>query len=181
MDEAAERGKLLDYLPEFMQQFLEIREIMQAEDREMDTIDKNVQDIIENAFIETCNEYGIQKYEALLGITADSQDGLEWRRSRVLARWNDFKPFTYASLMEKLDELCGPGNYTVRGVPEDYWLSVGVLQNFTGQINEVQSGLEKMLPQNIGYEVFEERPISGHIYVGAIMQQAEIVNIRQVI
>lgn len=181
MDNAVERTKLLDYLPKFMQQFLELQEIMQAEDKEMDIIDDNIQRVFDNAFIESCDEYGIRKYEALLGITAARQDMLEWRKNRVLAQWNDPQPFTYTVLLKKLDVLCGEGNYTVRGSLEDYWLSIGMLQGFTGQMEEVENILEKILPQNISYEVFEERPVTGGIYIGMVMQQAEILSIRQVI
>lgn len=181
MDNATERTGLLAYLPEFMQQFLEFKEIMRAEDREMDEIGSNIQVVFNNSFIESCNGYGIQKYEKLLGIKAAPQDALEWRVARVLAQWDSLRPFTYPVLLKKLDTLCGAGNYTVGGNLEDYWLSIGVLEKFTGQTGEVENLLDKILPQNISYEVFEERPITGSMYVGAVMQQAEIVNIRQVV
>lgn len=180
MDNVMERTRLLDYLPAFMRQFLEMQEITQAEDAEMDEINARISRIFDNAFIESCDGYGIQKYEKLLGIHAVPQDTLEWRRNRVLARWNYYQLFTYNVLLRKLDTLCGAGNYTVSGNLDGYQLSIGVMQEFTGQIDEVEKLLEKMLPMNISYEVYEEHPVTGNVYVGAMLQEAEIVNIRQV-
>ena len=71
-----ERKKLIEYLPEFMQTFAEMKEIMRAEDEEITAIDENLQKILDNAFIEDCDEYGIRKYETLLGIMASTEDTL---------------------------------------------------------------------------------------------------------
>ncbi|MEY8428830.1 putative phage tail protein [Lachnospiraceae bacterium 46-15] len=181
MSDAVERGKLIDYLPDFMKQFIEIKEIMQAEDKEMDEIDFNIQRALDNAFIEGCDEYGISKYEALLGITVRQQESLGVRKTRVLSRWNDFQPCTYRRLLKKLDILCGTGNYRVDGSLEDYQLCIGISGKALGVRGELEEMLKKMLPENINYEIFEEHPVTGHICTGAVMQQAEIMDIRQVI
>lgn len=180
MDEE-QRMKLLEYLPDFMKQFHDIREIMQAEDKEMDRADAGIQKALDSAFIEDCDEYGIRKYEALLGLVPDPMDSIDQRRARVLSRWTDNLPCTYRFLLKKLDTLCGTGNYTVDKDLENYFIRVGVLQASSGSVGDVEEMLEKLLPMNICYEVHEERPISGGIYIGAVIQQAEIVNIRQVI
>ncbi len=181
MGETVERGKLLDYLPDFMKQFLEIKEIMQAEDKEMDEIDSNIQRGLDNAFIESCDEYGISKYEALLGITVSKQEDLGARKTRVLSRWNDFQPCTYRRFLKKLDILCGAENYRIDGNLEDYQLCIAISRKALGARGELEEMLKKMLPENINYEIFEEHPVTGHIYMGAVMQQAEIINIRQVV
>jgi len=179
MDE--QRMKLLEYLPDFMKQFRDIREIMQAEDKEMDRLNAGIQKAIGNAFIEDCDEYGIRKYEALLGITSDPMDSMDQRRARVLSRWADNLPCTYWFLLKKLDALCGTGNYAIDRDLENYFIRVGVFRAASGSVKDVEEMLEKLLPMNICYEVHEERPISGAMYAGAVIQQAEIVSIRQVI
>jgi hypothetical protein len=181
MDEAVERGSLLDYLPDFMKQFLEIREIMKTEDKEMDEIDSNIQRALDNAFIEECDEYGILKYEALLGITVSQQESLRARKTRVLSRWNDFQPCTYRRFLKKLDILCGMGNYRVDGILEDYQLCIAISGKAIEARGELEEMLKKMLPENINYKIFEEHPVTGHICMGAVMQQAEIMDIRQVV
>ncbi len=152
MDDIVERKKLLDYLPDFMKQFSEMKEIMQAEDIEMDEMDSDIKKALDNAFIEDCNEYGLKKYETLLGIIPSPQDTLESRRSRVLLRWNDGIPYTYRVLIRKLNTLCGVNNYNITGDESNYYLHFITSLDLYGQVKELEDMLEKTLPMNIHYE-----------------------------
>lgn len=153
MDDKMERKKLLDYLPDFMRQFSEMKEITETEDTELDEIDISIQKVIDNAFIEDCDEYGIKKYETLLGISPSSQDTLDSRRSRVFLRWNDDIPYTYRVLIRKLNALCGVNNYTITGDESAYYLHFETSLGLFGQVKELEQLLEKILPVNIYYEL----------------------------
>lgn len=153
MGDKMERKKLLDYLPDFMRQFSEMKEIMETEDTELDDIDISIQKVIDNAFIKDCDEYGIKKYETLLGISPSSQDTLESRRSRVFLRWNDAIPYTYRVLIRKLNALCGVNNYTITGDESAYYLHFESSLGLFGQVKELEQLLEKILPVNIYYEL----------------------------
>lgn len=152
MADKMERKQLLEYLPPFMQQLLEIKEIMQTEDVEMDGIDTNIQKVLDNAFIKDCDEYGIQKYETLLGIIPSFQDTLESRKSRVFLHWNDDIPYTYRMLVRKLNAFCGVNNYTITGDESAYYLHFETSLGLFGQVKELEEVLEKTLPANIYYK-----------------------------
>lgn len=144
-----ERKKLIDLLPEFVQQFKEFKEIMEAEDEQMDLIDKNVQRILNNAFIADCDEYGIKKYEALLNITPIADDTLESRKSRVLLQWNDALPYTYRTLIKRLDTFCGPGNYEIESDLKNYTLMLKTHLSMPGQVQELEKMIDCIIPFNI--------------------------------
>ena len=95
MAETIDRKKLIDYLPPIMQNFTEIKQITKVEQTEVNSLDFEIGRALDNAFIEDCDEYGIKKYEKLVGVTPTAQDTLESRKSRVLIRWNDFIPDSY--------------------------------------------------------------------------------------
>lgn len=149
MAETMERKKLIENLPFFMQQFAEIKEIMQVENDEMDRIDANIQRTLENAFIEDCDEYGIKKYETLLGIVPTAEDTLDSRKSRVLVRWNDAIPYTYRTLIAKLNVLCGVNNYDVSGDLKRYELIITTHLSLIGQTKELENLLDRIVPVNM--------------------------------
>lgn len=153
MADKMERKQLLEYLPSFMQEFFEMKEIMKTEDVEMDVIDTGIEKVLDNAFIQDCDEYGIKKYETLLSIMPSSQDTLESRKSRVFLRWNDDIPYTYRVLIRKLNAFCGVNNYTLTGDESAYYLHFETSLGLFGQVKELEEMLEKMLPVNIFYEL----------------------------
>lgn len=58
-----------------------------------------------------------------------------------------------------------------------------IIDGSSGDFNEerLRRKIEQIKPAHLTYEIATERPVAGYIYIGAVMQQAEIMNIRQVI
>ncbi len=152
MMEEMERKRLIEYLPQLMQGFAEMKEIMSAEDEEMDRIAGRLQKALENAFIEDCDEYGIRKYETLLGITPSTEDTLESRKAKVLIRWNAYVPYTYKVLVRKLDLICGAERYTIEGNLKKYHLRFCTFLELFGEVREIEKLFENVLPANLYYE-----------------------------
>lgn len=139
-----------------MQNFKEIKEITNAEQKEVDLIDGEISKALDNAFIESCDEYGIKKYEKLVGVTPTAQDTLESRKSRVLIRWNDFIPYSYKVLIRKLNIFCGVNNYDISGDLRNYELIIQTMLSLPGQSKELEVMLNKMLPLNISLSVLND-------------------------
>lgn len=152
MVDIVERKKYISYLPDFLKQFFEFQEIGKSVDTTVNAFDKALEEVLNNAFITTCNEYGIRKYEALLKITPSADDTIESRRSRVLLRWNSHIPYTYRVLIRKLNTLCGVNNYTITDDQENYHLIFNTHLELFGQVKELEMMLERILPENIYYE-----------------------------
>lgn len=153
MADLIERKKLLEHLPDLMKQFLEMKEIMQTEDIQFSSLDDEIERVLNNAFIEDCDEYGIQKYETLLGITPSSEDTLDSRKSRVLFHWDIHVPYSYQTLIDKLNAYCGVNNYTIAGDQSDYYLEIALGLQAKKTIEDVNQLLEDFLPVNIAYAV----------------------------
>lgn len=179
MDDKMERKKLLEYLPDFMKQFLEMKEIMQTEDKEMDIVDSSIKKVLDNAFIEDCDEIGIKKYETLLGIVPNPKDTIESRRSMVLLYWNSDIFYTYRELIHKLNKICESHGYELDADLENYNIQFNIYSKVN--ITDIESFLEKVLPQNIRYDVYCATANSTATHTGIIWQDDEIFNLRQVI
>lgn len=142
-------GRLLSYLPPFLQEYRELKEILNAEEPEIDKLIQEIQQIKDNQFILSCNEQGITKFEKILKIVPNPDDNLEGRISRVIARWNDGIPYTYKGLIEKLDILCGVGNYTLNANFDEYKLEIITHLELSSQIEELGYFLSYIIPANM--------------------------------
>ena len=129
---------LIGYLPPFIQEYMEIRKIMQAENPEFQFVEDESEIIKNNQFIQTCNLTGISKFESLIGIIPSSDDTLESRINRVLVRWNDTVPYTWKTLLNKLDTLCGGSDkYEIIRKLDEQKLDVTTHLDLYGQVEEL--------------------------------------------
>lgn len=140
---------LLGHLPPFVQEYLEIRHIMFAENPEFQFMEDETEKIKNNQFLLTCDEDGIKKFEDLLDIPSYPEDTLEARISRVITRWNDALPYTLRGLDAKLKAMCGEGNYQILPNFNDYELHLVVYLPLSGQMEELDYMLSYMIPANI--------------------------------
>jgi hypothetical protein len=153
MSLSEDRKKLIEYLPPFMQDFLEIQQIMGAQQAEMDTLDENITCVLDNSFLEDCDEVALKTYEKRVGVTSVSGDTLDIRKTRVQMRWNDFIPYTYATLIQRLNTFFGAQHYEIKEDLQNYELTVYVRLKSSTQIQELEELLDKMMPENMHYSL----------------------------
>ncbi len=118
--------KMIDYLPPFMQQFEEMKQLMQSEDKQVAALNMDTTKILRNAFIETSDAEGIERFERILHIIPGAGENLELRRSRVSMRWND---------------------------EEHYYILVHLKLNVADRVGVVEELIRRMSPEDICYKV----------------------------
>lgn len=148
--------ELLKHLPLFIQEYREIRTIMNAENPEFQMAEDETEIIFNNQFIQSCNLKGIAKFESLMGIVPEPDDTLASRISRVLTRWNDTVPYTFIVLCQRLDTLCGEGNYEIERDINNYTMDITTHLELVGQTDELEYMLGYMIPANIAMTVRNE-------------------------
>ncbi|WP_113674572.1 putative phage tail protein [Vallitalea guaymasensis] len=139
---------LIEHLPNFIQEYKEIKQTMVAENPEFQLVIDESEKIKNNQFIKTSDLVGITKFEKLLNIVPNPHDSLDSRISRVMTRWNDSIPYTYRGLIERLNILCGENNYTVSANFKAYEFNLQVYLPLSGQVNELEYMLSYMIPAN---------------------------------
>ena len=140
---------LIEHLPLFIQQFREIKSIMDAENPEFQLVIDESEKIKNNQFIETSDLVGISKFEKLLNIVPLADDTLESRISRIMTRWNDVVPYTYKALVQKLVQLCDGLNFTINRNFNEYKMEIITHLELSGQVDELQYLLGYMIPVNL--------------------------------
>lgn len=141
---------LVSYLPPYLQAYREQVAALAAENPEFLLIWDAVDKVLYNHFICTADEYGISRYEKILGIRPTEDDNLESRRSRVQIQWVNLIPYTMRTFVQKLKVLCGDTSYAVSGnFKETYELSVITDLENVGQVDELNNLFQEILPMNL--------------------------------
>lgn len=141
---------LLKLLPtSFYRPILDLQELVGAEEPEFMLLCSFVNQVLNNLFIQTADSGTLTLYEQVLGIAAEPDDDLEFRRWRVMLRWKRRPPYTTPALKEVLNETVGIGNWEI--APNENLLIIHVIiydQDYK-VYNEVRRMLIEYIPAHI--------------------------------
>nr|DAQ19565.1 MAG TPA: tail protein [Caudoviricetes sp.] len=142
--------KLENYLPPFMQKYKELQETFKSEDIEFRKIWEATDKTFSNRFIETADEYGLSRYEQMLGLHYTEDDNLESRRARIRNRWFNTMPYTMRGLILKLNVLCGESSFALcNDFNTGYELTIHTNIEDYGKVDELGQIISTMVPCNI--------------------------------
>jgi len=140
---------LIDYLPQYVQEYKEIRAIMEAEQPEVDALWSAMDKAFSDQFILDATEYGVKRWESMLGILPKDTDSLNERKFRILTRLNQELPYTMTRLKESLTTLCGADGFSIELQPEHRHIEVTLALGNHNNYQDVVELLEKVLPANL--------------------------------
>jgi hypothetical protein len=140
---------LLGYWMPLLKELKEFKEIAKAEEPEITLLLNSIDNTINNMFIETADEYGISRFESMLGIFPEDSATLEERRFNVMVKWNDKLPYTEEALRGFLSVLCGEDGYVLSIDYNNYEITVKLGLESQNSYEEVQSLLDRMAPANL--------------------------------
>lgn len=138
---------LIQYLPGFLQEIREFRELSKAENPEFGLLYKDIDALLNNGFIHTADLQGVKRWEKLLRITTPTSS-MEGRKAALLGKWNRTIPYTMTRLYEYLDALTARKNYHI-SFPEEYRMEL-VAEDLSWDIlRTMRELIRAMLPANM--------------------------------
>lgn len=141
---------LLSYWMPLLRKLYEFKQIAIAEEPELRYILEAISRTLANMFIETADEYGIKRFEDMMGIYPEAGESLETRRFNVLAKWNDKVPYTDKELYNRLLSLCGSADkFTIEEHYTEYYLNINTHLGIAGAFDAVADLLKDMIPCNL--------------------------------
>ncbi len=148
---------LLEQLPPWYREVLDYQEICRTEQTALDTLAAEINAVGDNFFLQTMGPEAIANWENLLGIHPDLlTESEDFRRFRILNRLSSRPPFTMEFLRRKLDEIIGPGQWTVRMDYANYTLYVESSAKNQQYSGELTVTIGKIKPAHI---VFINTPL----------------------
>ena len=146
----AKEINLLSYWMPILRQLKEFKEIAKTEEVELRFILEAIDRTLANMFIETADEYGIKRFEDMMGIYPEEGITLDTRRFNVLNKWNNKVPYTEKELYNKLFSLCGSDkNFSITEHYDEYMIEITASIGVKGAFDEVLNSLREILPCNL--------------------------------
>jgi hypothetical protein len=136
-----------------MQRYREMREIMSAEQPEIDKMWSAFEDALNDQFIMSASENGLKRWETNVGVIPKDTDTIEERRFRVLTRLNQELPYTLVKLKETLTTLCGEDQFRVDVQAAKYHISIKLALSSASNYQEVVNILSTIIPANMTQSV----------------------------
>lgn len=137
------------HLPLHLQEITEFKAINEVEGIEAEQLRNACIATRNEFFIATATDYGLKKREQPIKIMAKDTESLDDRRFRLIARYNEQAPFTFPSIEDQIERLCGVGGYVFEYGPEPFHLKVRVALIAKNQFSEVSLTLRKTVPANV--------------------------------
>jgi len=141
---------LIEYLPNFIRDVKEIKEIMNnGEQPEMVSIWNTINDVFNDQFINDATENGVSRWEKILRIVPKATFTLDERKFTILTRINEQLPFTMRTLEESLKSLCGANGYILQLKANEYVLVVKIALTAKNNLTDVEQLLKRVIPANM--------------------------------
>ena len=138
-----------NYVPPFLLKYGELKQLYESENPEFRALNIEADNLLDNQFIGSTNENGIARYEALLGITGTQEYSLEERQIKVYTAWIDDIPYTFNTLKERIERLCGKGNFTLMVNNNEHKVIITTHLEYQLQSEELERMLDIILPANM--------------------------------
>lgn len=140
---------LIDYLPHYMQEYLEIKSIMETEQPEINALWSAAEKAFADQYILDATEYGVMRWESMLEISPKTTDTLDERKFRILTRLNQELPYTLTRLKEILTTLCGVDGFVIDLQAHRYHIEIKLAVGNHNNYGEVERILNTMIPANM--------------------------------
>lgn len=139
---------LIKYMPPFLKEVREFKEIFGAEDIQIEKLNNQINSMLREVIVKTAEDYGLRKYEKIYGITRPAET-LEARRMAILLKMNNRVAYTYKWLIQTLNEAIGAENYKITTDFNNYKMNIEIALNYTEAAELLKNDLVKQMPANI--------------------------------
>ena len=151
----------MSLLPEWFQMIPQFQEICSTEQQQFEALAASINQVADNMFFQTMDTDSINLWEQILNIVPNpSTESLQFRRARVLNRISTRPPFTLGFLYQKLDELIGPGAWTVTVDYPNYTLYIDAAAENQQWATEVAITINTIKPCHI---IYRSRPYTSDL------------------
>lgn len=144
--------ELIEYLPEFMREYREIKIICDKEQQQIEKIWEQCERIWDNQFIAMADEATISRWERMLKVNVGDTWTLDDRRNKILSIVAEQRPYTDEALDIMLKSIFCEGNYQIEYI-NPLELLVSVSFESRNEIVNVEKMLDKILPANLKWSV----------------------------
>ena len=124
--------------------------IYNAQSLELNNYENIISRVFLNNLVKYCNLEGIKRFEAIFYIQADEEnDTLEFRKARVINKFNQLPPFTKIFVKQMLEIVFGSEKYEFDIYNDAYKVKVAIESDIEGLVSETFKDLRQIIPANM--------------------------------
>lgn len=140
----------MNYLPNYYEKVHEMNLLTQAQEPEIEQLWQSLKEVDQNQFIETADHQRLGRWEALLNIRPDlATQSLDYRKAIVLLRLAMKPPLSQRWLENVLNDRVGEGNHQIGLNYEHQLLTIQIIHDHLGLIDDLRTFLREMIPANL--------------------------------
>lgn len=145
---------ICQYWPQVVRNTEEFQQIAEAENPEFNLAQAAIYRILKDCFIKEATEYGIGRWENMLGLTVTPNMTLDDRRNVVIAYLSTKTPYTWRVLEQMLANLLGEDNFRLSFNNETQVLTIAFASTVTdAQLSNVDELCQRVVPMNLVVEI----------------------------
>lgn len=161
-------------IPTWFQDILEYQALCQTETQQFTAFLNSMEAVANNFFFQTMDISAVSTWEQIFKIVPNPEtETLDFRRARLINRISTKPPFTLGFLYRKLDEIIGPGQWTVDVDYPNYTLYIEASAQDKNYWSELAVTLNMIKPAHI---IYTGRPL-----LSTPLQLSETVNLTQLV
>lgn len=153
-----------------------------SESLEFDFVAKRILKIYADKFILQASEYGISRYERILGIEPGKNESLGDRRKRVYLLWNKKIRWTHRTFLKWLDVYLGKDNYKLSLDYDKYGIEIDVIikGSLYFDLDDLGRQVRDIIPANLTQFIRIKFIRDQKIFYGMYGQKAKKITIMAV-
>lgn len=165
-------------LPEWFQNVVEFNKLLETEASELEEAENNIRSVRNNCYIQTADEAAILILEKRFGIVYQGES-LDFRRSRIMQRYNTVVPFTVGFLKDRLAELYGAEGFEVGFDIEKCIIDIKITSDRYGAVNLLYNLLWDILPAHMKITARQEntKNLTSALSLGTTMSRTKVITI----
>ena len=139
---------LMMILPKYFRPVLEFKELMKTDGMVLDNLEKDIRKLRDDFYIQTADKESLAEMEKQFSIVAKPGETIDYRRQRLLSKYNTIVPFSIGFLQDRLHELFND-DFTMRVDPIKCTITISVTSSRYGAVDLLYDLLWDIVPAHI--------------------------------
>ena len=151
--------KIEEYWPLIVKNTEEFGQIATAENPEFNRLAECIYNVLKDSFIQDATEYGVSRWENMLGLAVTPDMSLEERKVAILTYLSVKLPYTWRVLKQMLTGLLGEDNFEMALDNDTQTLNIALASTVESMREKIDELCARVIPQNLVIEYDQGLPI----------------------
>lgn len=172
--------EIASYSPRYYRRIREMDAVFRLAGWLVDLMAKDMEGTVAGQFLKYMDDEALTRYEAFLEIMKDPNKTMDARKAYIKALLIGSGKLSAGKIAALVNQFSGCGCDDVILDGSVLHVIIGINENLDSGIrDELYDLIRRKVPAHIGMDVVFDNSMSGKLYFGAVLEQADIMEIRQ--